>query len=453
MCSASIVRVSLLLLVLHTSLALHAQRISGKFEAWSGVPARMVLHEMVGGEHRPVDSVKVDRKGRFAFPQRAYPPGFYRLEGMDGDVLDLVLDPKEPKVVLRFDAATPLQEHITVVASMENQRLWEYKRASRNSQERMAVLQQERMRTDPSDRSAMAGIAEREAAAQEDRERVMERLIAQDTTSTFSRMIVADRRFTAAVRQGDGPIAEVVSWEDPLTLRSGLLPRAVMAYLQAGTDPTAEALSAACDSLMAWTKAEPASWTYVRSFLLGVFSRFGPEPVALHLVDRYVLGGHSLVPPEPKVSALAAELSRVSVGKPAPKASLVDPLQEDTTVLSDMLKGFRYTVLFFYSSTCGHCHAQMPGLVRLHDELYRQGEAQVVGIALDTGLEEFQETIRLQDLPWKNFSELNGWGSQVAKAFGVRATPNLILLDGEGTIVGKPYDHEELRDMLVALLH
>src|SRR5690606_15455096 len=151
-----------------------------------------------------------------------------------------------------------------------------------------------------------------------------------------------------------------------------------------------------------------------------------------------------LVLPDAELRAATEGLLRVSIGATAPIVFLVDPVKHDTLELADLLKGQSYTLLFFYSSTCDHCHVQMPGLMALYREDREKG-FQVLGIALDSDLEEFQSGITERGLTWPSFSELNGWGSSAAKAFAVKSTPSLFLLDSNGVIVAKPYDHQELR--------
>jgi peroxiredoxin len=122
----------------------------------------------------------------------------------------------------------------------------------------------------------------------------------------------------------------------------------------------------------------------------------------------------------------------------------------DTLVLSRILQDHSYVLLFFYSSTCEHCHDEMPPLVELHRKYVDRGFS-VVGIALDADTSEFHETIREEGLPWSSTSELSGWGSLAAKSYVVKATPAMFLLDRTGTIIAKPFDAHELAELLGSL--
>ena len=82
---------------------------------------------------------------------------------------------------------------------------------------------------------------------------------------------------------------------------------------------------------------------------------------------------------------------------------------------------------------------------------YQKRGFDVIGIALDVDSTDFLRSIRENAIPWRCYSEFNGWGSKAAQAFQVKATPALFLLDRAMKIVAKPTDAEELRQILKEL--
>jgi len=445
-----LLRTALVLTGLCFILSTQGQRIQGSFERGTLLPVRVVLYETWGGAHRPMDSVTVDRKGRFSFTTRDRQAGFYRLVAGAEDVVDLIIDPREGLIELHF-TGRPIQEHIAVKASVQNQRLWEYKRASREGQARIAMIQEERKKSSPLDAAAQASFEQREDEVRSWQQGILDRLVANDPIGPFERIVLTDKRLAEAVPLGKEAVRSVVDWADPTLVRSSVYPKAVMAYLQSLRDPGVHELISASDSLLEWASSNEQCWTFSRSFQLRLFSVYGPDVVAQHIVDRYIVGPGSLHPPDAELLSAAADLMRVAAGAKAPEVHLVDPLAGDTTLLQNLLSKQPFTVLFFYSSSCDHCHEQMPGLIELYRDLQGKG-LQVLGIALDVDLEEFRVTLEQRGLLWPSFSELNGWGSTSAKAFGVKSTPGFFLLDRAGTIVAKPYDHVELRAKLIELL-
>jgi hypothetical protein len=220
-----------------------------------------------------------------------------------------------------------------------------------------------------------------------------------------------------------------------------------VAYLQGTRFDSELAFHRACDTLLLTAAADTACWRYMRRQLVDIFATYGPDEVAQYLVDTYVVGPGSRVAPEAALLTMAAAQLRMTLGAPAPDAPLRSPLNRDTTMLSAVWSAQEYTALFFYSSTCDHCHHQMPGLRSLVMEM-EPGFFKLLGIALDATAEEFTATIAEEGINWPCYSSLIGWGEPAAKAYNIKATPSLIVVDRMGRILAKPMDHTELRSFL-----
>jgi len=412
------------------------------------VGRHILLYDTRGHDHIALDSTVVGPDGGFAFPDRCYPSGFYKLGLDEKDRVDIILDDREEVIDLRFHGH-PLQLFLTVVQSKENQRLWEYKFVSQRVQKQLGAMRQERdalPRNDP----GRASLDSLEAQVLEGQQRALDRLVGQDTSSYFAHVVLAERRLTAASQDGPTAVRDAFDWGDTRLLRSTVYAKAIMTYLQ-NVPPGPASYNDASDSLLHWASRDIRCWIHVRSLLFRMFNQYGPDATAQHLVDRYMSGPDALVPPETDLLGMLTERRRLGIGAQAPDVALPDPVARDTVQLRDILAKHRYTALFFYSSTCDHCHEQMPGLRRLYADMRGRG-FEMVGIALDDDVGEFLSTITEQELDWPSYSDLIAWGSPAAKAFAVQMTPTLFLLDGKGRIVAKPYDHEELRTRLDGLL-
>ncbi len=431
-----------------TAITSVAQRVSGELITPSG-PDRLYLFVTRGHDRILVDSAEVDPKGRFAFDRRTYSRGFHQIAASDTDRVDVILDPAESEVRLRFDGL-PLQEHITILDSEENQRLWEYKRASREFGRASSQLSDRRAAADPRDSLELLAIDALLAQARTRRSEVLLRLTSGDTSGYFAKVVGADQRLTSAIPLGTLAIKEAMNWSDPDLVHCAVFPNAITAVLQSAQPATADVLGQASDSLMAWSASNEECWRYTRSFLFDLFVQYAADQVVQHLVDYYVVGPGTLYPPEPEILTMVAAQLRVAVGSDAPNIDLPLPGRADTLKLHQFLQGNSYVVLFFYSSTCDHCHEQMPLLMSLYREMRPRG-VEVIGIALDDNVEDFDTTIREKGLLFPCYTEMVAWGSPAAKAFAVKATPSLILLDGNGRIIAKPNDAVELHELLSRL--
>ena len=100
-----------------------------------------------------------------------------------------------------------------------------------------------------------------------------------------------------------------------------------------------------------------------------------------------------------------------------------------------------WVVVDFWATWCGPCRQAMPALRQLAVKHQDQG-LQVVGVSLDEDLKALAEFLAKEELPWTNI--VGGEAGEIAKKYGVRAIPNLMLVDGEGRIRFVSHKVEEM---------
>lgn len=438
-----------MLLLACTLDAVHAQVISGTLDL-PNRPSTILLYGTRGADHPVLDSAHLGPTGAFRFRARPFPTGFYQLGINDSDRVDIILDSREAALEVHF-SGRPLQRNITVARSGENQRMWTFKRYSRAGQATIAAIRDQRAAASPRDTALLSRLDRMEADAKQQLDQALDSLVRIHPDGQFAFAVDMDRKLQAAVSAGPAAILGSFDLSDPRLLRSAAYTKALVYYLQSSPVVDENSFHRACDSLLRAAAGDTATWSYTRKHLIDLFTTYGPDEVAQYLVERYVIGPDALVAPEAAVLRAAAEQLRVASGAIAPDMILVRPGVVDTAHLRDVMKEHAYTTLFFYSSTCDHCHDQMPGLRQLVLDM-PQEHFLVVGIALDATVEEFKETIALERINWPCYTELKGWGAQGAKDFNVKATPSFIVVDREGRIVAKPLDHEALRSFISARL-
>ena len=118
--------------------------------------------------------------------------GFYQVMLPDSDRVDFIIDAREPKISLVF-SGTPLQEHMHVMASEENKRLWEYKLLSREAQAIQAAIRQERAGLDGMAVLRLRELDSLERRAQAVQTNHLSRLISADNKGYFSKAVGAGR--------------------------------------------------------------------------------------------------------------------------------------------------------------------------------------------------------------------------------------------------------------------
>ncbi len=98
----------------------------------------------------------------------------------------------------------------------------------------------------------------------------------------------------------------------------------------------------------------------------------------------------------------------------------------------EQFKG-KVLLLDFWASWCVPCVAEMPAVVKAHQQFKAKG-FEVVGISLDedrAAMTRFQRSFKM---PWRQVFDGKGWESEVAQKYGVKAIPFTLLIGRDGKI-------------------
>lgn len=119
--------------------------------------------------------------------------------------------------------------------------------------------------------------------------------------------------------------------------------------------------------------------------------------------------------------------------------------------VSDFVGKNKYTLIDFWASWCGPCHAEMPTVSRAYDEFRSKG-LEIIGVSLDNNKSDWMKGISDLKMTWPQMSDLKGWECAGAQLYGVRAIPANVLVDQKGRIVAQNLRGENLIQKLSELL-
>ena len=211
---------------------------------------------------------------------------------------------------------------------------------------------------------------------------------------------------------------------------------------RAGTDVQKEEcdflIETCTDSLMRQHVALAVYDHYVSSKVMGA------EAVAVHVFDKWFDSGKVAMRnfSEMFAARMFAEFNRMSlIGNKAPSLDMLD-MDHNPVTLFDKPSG-RYTILYFYDSSCSTCKVQT---ILLRNLLQQEDyPVDFVAVYAADNKADWQKYVREQfAIEVSRTRIVHLWDpeldSDFQRKYGVLQTPRLFLISPDGTIVGRGLD-------------
>jgi thiol-disulfide isomerase/thioredoxin len=121
------------------------------------------------------------------------------------------------------------------------------------------------------------------------------------------------------------------------------------------------------------------------------------------------------------------------------------------------LKG-KVVLIDFWATWCGPCLRVMPDLVETYRQYHNQG-FEIIGISLDKDKYQLDKYMQEAGMTWPQYYDGLVWSNKIARRFGVRGIPHMVLIDKNGAVhFNTDYDRQkpplhgiELRNVVAKL--
>ncbi|MDO4948730.1 MAG: TlpA disulfide reductase family protein [Bacteroidales bacterium] len=137
---------------------------------------------------------------------------------------------------------------------------------------------------------------------------------------------------------------------------------------------------------------------------------------------------------------------KTAVGQPFVDFTMNDP-DGKAVSLGQYVRQNKYTLVDFWASWCGPCRAEMPNVVETYAK-YKDKGFGIVGVSLDSDLDNWKKAIETLGITWPQMSDLKYWNCAGAAEYGVMSIPSTVLIGQDGTIVARDLRGEDMAKKL-----
>lgn len=163
----------------------------------------------------------------------------------------------------------------------------------------------------------------------------------------------------------------------------------------------------------------------------------------------------ALMTPESKAIPRMAEIiAAIDVEKLTAKGQKytdieLPDLNGQKLTLSSLVGKTDFVLVDFWASWCGPCMQSLPELKALYAK-YKGSKLEILGVSLDNDTAAWKNTVKEHEINWKHISDLQGWKSTGAALYAVRSIPATVLIDKNGTILGRNLKLSEMEQILIS---
>lgn len=277
-------------------------------------------------------------------------------------------------------------------------------------------------------------------------------------SKTFASRIIRTRQMpftkgdaTPAMRDSifKAKFFDFIDFQDSTLLFTNIYTDKVFQYLNffidrnAGQRENEENIIRALEDIMPRISGNEEIRNALLQFMINGFDAMKMEEVLAHISANYMQQcGSSMDIVKRRLEAY----QKMAVGNKVPDLLAMDIDNNPVSLYGSVNP---YTLLIFWHTGCGHCKQLMADLKPLMEkDFFKKHNINILGVSIDDNREDWVAFSKANPMPWTNTFVEGAFGSQVAADYNLFATPSILLLDSDNTIIGKPLTIEDLRESI-----
>ncbi len=438
-------------------------RIEATLKGLKDTTAILGHYKYNGQQFIAKDTARSDANGRMVFEGKENLPGGLYLILLPGQqkLVQLVYSGKETDFSIETDTSS-IMKSMVVTGSKENQIFYEYQQELAKIMEEMNALNMEK-KLKP-DQVSTTLIDKKIKDQQQKFTDYQKKFLADNADSFTAKLfkVTMDPEIPPAPLLANGRKDSVwvfnyyknhfwdnFDFADERLLRTPFLQPKLERYVKELIVQVPDSVNKDADALV--QKAIKAGNKELKSQIIWYITSeyenpkvVGTEGVFVHMAEKYYLSGEMEVSEDAvkRIGERVASMKPLLVNQVIPNLTLSDAEKKPISI-----HGIKadYTVLFFYSPTCGHCKDAAPKLKEFYDNNKAKG-AKVLTIATDQSPEDWKKFVK----DYKLEELFNGYDYTFKHDFrteyDVYTTPTIYVLDKNKKIIARKMPIEQLDD-------
>lgn len=454
-------------------------KITGKLNGWASQDVYLAYH--YGDKQYIKDTVAMDATGTFTFQgDTALPGGIYLIVDPDKSYFEVIVADDQ-----HFSFETEKGSYvdkIKIKGSKENEKFFEYIQfLAKKSKEAEPLRKKVEELEEAGDTAATKGIKEKLGELDKEVRAFQKGYIEQYSDLFFPKVVKAQMEieipdFVADSEDGTKDKEELekeeqeyrwryykqhyfdnIDFSDDRMLRTPVLHAKIMNYLDKVTVQAPDSLMASADIIVEKSKANFEVFKYVVISITNKYAKskiMGFDAVYVHMVNKYYKTGLASWTEEEQLKKILERVGKIEpllLGETAPDITLplLDTKNFTTPNVSLHSVKAKYTFLYFWDPTCGHCKKFTPKLYEWYQANKEKYDIKTYAVCTIVKIEDIDKYF---EDPEHQYDWVNLWDpfnkSGFRDKYDILSTPVFLVLDENKKIVAKKPNVEDLDGIL-----
>ncbi len=393
------------------------------------------------GENKFIEqTANFDKKGKLIFKgEKSLPTGIYIII-LDKGYFDFLID-KEQSFSLASDT-TNLVGHMKVSGSKENNLFFNYQRRIIELNSKFQEISKKIKLLDKQDDS-IAILKKNKQEVENSLNDLWQEVVKENPNSYLSKILTAfnDRN------------VEKFKFDDPDMLRTPVYHTMVRLFIKKNINKPSSFIIYETKQLLNSLVSVEDNYQYVANYLLNFYNTFykiGMNEVFVFIADNYFLPKKASWFNEKQLKEITKRRNLLAQCLPGQKAPDLTMESNNGEFFSLHQLDSKYTMLYFWSSDCGHCTTATKALKEAYSKL-QEKNIELFAVNIDKDSTKWQNKIGTLDLQWINCQDINEV-SAFREKYYVYGSPLLYFINDKKVILSKLNGEEEIKKLIAKLI-